>query len=96
MSSADNLCKQFGPRSGPTGKKVNFEKSRPKQKHEKLPSRQSVKNASNHTQTRTQLCREPYKHTVRHTHRHTDRHIHTYAENSTDRHTDRQTHPEVV
>ena len=25
MLSADNLCKQFGPRSGPT-KKVNFEK----------------------------------------------------------------------
>ena len=25
MFSADNLCKQFGPRSGPT-KKVNFEK----------------------------------------------------------------------
>ena len=26
MSSADNLCKQCGPRSGPTGEKVNFEK----------------------------------------------------------------------
>ena len=39
------------------GEKVNFEKkaSRRQQKHEKLPSRQSVKNASNHTQTRKQL-----------------------------------------
>ena len=44
MLSADNLCKQFGPRSGPT-KKVNFEKkvSRRQEKHEKLPSMQRVK-----------------------------------------------------
>ena len=28
MSSADNLCKQCGPRSGPTGEKVNFEKKK--------------------------------------------------------------------
>ena len=26
MSSANSLCKQCGPRSGPTGEKVNFEK----------------------------------------------------------------------
>ena len=44
MLSDDNLCKQFGPRSGPT-KKVNFEKkvSRRQEKHEKLPSMQRVK-----------------------------------------------------
>ena len=28
MSSADNICKQFGPRSEPTEKKDNFEKKR--------------------------------------------------------------------
>ena len=45
MPSADNLCKQFGPRSGPM-EKVNFEKqkaSRRQQRHEKLPSVQRVK-----------------------------------------------------
>ena len=68
LSSAGNLCKQFGPRSGPTEcqacsgsklfdtdsvlkelfEKINFEKNyenydRNYEKHEKLPSMQSVK-----------------------------------------------------
>ena len=34
LASADSLCKQFGPRSGPGSGQ---------QKHEKLPSMQSVK-----------------------------------------------------
>ena len=42
MLSSDNLCKQFGPRSGQT-KKSNFEKaSRRQEKHEKIPSMQIV------------------------------------------------------
>ena len=67
LSSAGNLCKQFGPRSGPTEcracsgsklfdtdsvlkdffEKINFEKNenydQNYEKHEKLPSMQSVK-----------------------------------------------------
>ena len=58
LSSADNLCKQFGLRSGPSRSKLfdtlivflnfflenfNFEKvSRRQQKHEKLPSMQRL------------------------------------------------------
>ena len=43
MLSSDNLCKQFGPRSGPT-KKSNLKKaSRRQEKHEKIPSKQRVK-----------------------------------------------------
>ena len=43
MSSADNICTPFGPRSEPT-EKINFEKkeSRRQQKHETLPSMQRV------------------------------------------------------
>ena len=44
MSSADNLCKQFGSRSGPTEKSYFWKKaSRRQQKHEKLSSMQRVK-----------------------------------------------------
>ena len=45
MSSADNICKQFGPRSEPTEKKLILKKreSRSQQKYEKLPSMQRVK-----------------------------------------------------
>ena len=46
MLSSDNLCKQFGPRSGPTKKSTlcNFEEnSRRQEKHEKTPSMQRVK-----------------------------------------------------
>ena len=55
LSSANNLCKQFGPRSGSIlfdtlmvfmkefFKKVDFEKNHKKtKKHEKLPSKQRV------------------------------------------------------
>ena len=43
MLSADNLCKQFGPRSGPTKKFTLKTASRRKEKHEKTPSMQIVK-----------------------------------------------------
>ena len=44
MSSADNICKQFGPSSEPTDKKLILKKeSRRQQKYEKLPSMQRVK-----------------------------------------------------
>ena len=41
MLSADNLCKQFGPRSGPT-KKVNFKKINFKKKS--ADAKKSMKN----------------------------------------------------
>ena len=48
MLSADNLCKQFGPRSGPTKKKFNLKKaSRRQEKHEKLSRMQRVKEGVN-------------------------------------------------
>ena len=44
MLSADNLCKQFGPKSRPTKKKLILKKaSKRQEKHEKLPSMQRVK-----------------------------------------------------
>ena len=48
MLSAYNLCKQFGPRSGPTKKKLILKKaSRRQEKNEKLPSIQRVKEGVN-------------------------------------------------
>ena len=48
MLSAYNLCKQFGPRSGLTKKKLILKKaSRRQEKHEKLPSMQRVKEGVN-------------------------------------------------
>ena len=49
MLSADNLCKQFGPRSGPTKKKLIVKNvSRRQEKHEKVPSMQRVKEGFDH------------------------------------------------
>ena len=47
MLSADNLCKQFGPKLGPTQKNVE-KASRRQEKHEKLPSVQRVKKGLTH------------------------------------------------
>ena len=48
MLSADNLCKQFGPRSGPTKKKLILKKaSRRQEKHEILSRMQRVKEGVN-------------------------------------------------
>ena len=33
--AVDNLCKQFGPRSGPTEKKLNFENKNPAEANKK-------------------------------------------------------------
>ena len=88
MSSADNLCNQFGPRSGPTGKKFILKKK-------SADPNKSVKNYPADKALRTHQITRKHAHTSAENQtqsdRHTDRHIHTYAENSTDRHTHRQT-----